>query len=265
MEINCKNNWNKVTEVIESNLNIESKNILIQSGHFSLLFNKKGKLIPAILEEIDDEKLKEFIADSNYMNDFPTRTFNTGVEFAYKLKLKSKNIKFSFIVNDWQWVNKGLYNFYTNRFNFYKDNSLPKSYENLLKKFHFDTSDVIKVNHYVENNIFYSEHKLRKQGKKTMSECSPESCAIEYLPFLEDTLIDSDTLISFIPMSCKTPVLYAAIRFVKEKTSKIDLFHIFYNPMNKELELSFLNRANLNIEYENEVNDNHIRMGLMSK
>lgn len=265
MEIKCNKNWGKINDIINSNLNIKSKNILIQSGHFSVLFNRYGELIPAIIEEVDDEELKEFITCSNYMNDFPTRTFEKGVEVASDLRKKSVNVKFSFIVNDWQWVNKGLYNFPTNRINYYKKQTLPEYYVRLLQRFQFGLSDIIRADQYVKKSIFYSEHKLRKKGKKTISDCSPESCTIEYLPFLLDSLKDFDTLISFIPMSCKIPVLYSTIRFIKEQSSNINLFHIFYNPSNKELEMSFLNNSNISLEYEKEIKDSYIKMGLMSK
>jgi len=257
--------WNKLIERIISNFEESSKNILIQSGHFSILFNQKGILIPAIKEEISDDKLKKFVIDSNYMNDFPLVTFRNGVRLASILKSKGKNVKFAFIVNDWQWINKGLYSSKTDRFKFFKKHSLPKIYNDLFKENTFNQSDIIRANHFVDNGIYFSEHKLRKVGKKKISNCSPNSCAIEYLPFLHRTLNDFDTLISFIPMSCKIPVLYSAINFIKNQTEKVDLFHVFYDPLTKEIELSFLNKDNLNHVSVEEINKQFMKMELMSK
>lgn len=245
MDMNYEEKWCKIRELIKLSLSDNSKNILIQSGHFSLLFNSQGELIPAVLEEINDEKLRDFVAGSSYMSDFPEKTFCKGVEIAAELKRKSKNVKFSFIVNDWQWINKGPYDFQVNRFEYYRKKSLPKFYNKLLQQYNFNFSDIVKVAYGSEYTIFYSENKLRKQGRKVTSNCSHELCAAEYLPFLKDSLEGFDTLISFIPMLCKKPVLSAASRFIKEQSFNVDLFHIFYSPVSKEFELSLLNKVKI--------------------
>lgn len=259
------NDWNLLINSILSHFDQDSKNVLIQSGHFSILFNQNGILIPAIKEEIFDEKLKRFVTDSNYMNDFPFVTFKNGIRLASELKSKDKNVKFAFIVNDWQWINKGLYLSKTDRFKFFRKHTLPKIYNRLLKEYKFNNSDIIRANHFVDKGIYFSEHKLRKVGKKKISNCSPNSCAIEYQPFLNCTLINFDTLVSFIPMSCKIPVLYSACNFINNQTRKIDLFHVFYDPITKEIELSFLNKNNLNNSTTEKINEQFKIMELMSK
>ncbi len=261
MKIDCHKNWSKAIKLIEANLDRKSKNILIQSGHFALLFDKSGNLIPAIYEDVDDIRLKEFVLDSNYMSDFPLRTFNQAIELA--ANLKSFNVKFSFIVNDWQWIKKGLYSFDSPSSDFYQNNELPKSYSELLKEHFFTENDIIKVNHSVKNGIYYSENKLRKQGKK-YNQCSPETCATEYFPFLSDSLIEFDTLISFIPMSCKTPVLFATVQFLKQYHQAIDIFHIFYNPVDKKLELYLLNNKEELAGQLEEIELDYFKMTLMS-
>ena len=114
------NDWSEIKNKILKSINPKSQNILVQAGHFSILFNKNGDLVPAIANEINDNELIDFIESSNYMSDFPLKTFKTGIEIASDLRETSKKIKFTFIVNDWQWLNKGLYNFKTNRLQFYK-------------------------------------------------------------------------------------------------------------------------------------------------
>jgi hypothetical protein len=199
------------------------------------------------------------------MNDFPTKTFSKGVEIASYLRNESKNVMFAFIVNDWQWVNKGLFNFPTKRNSYYEKQTLPSCFIKLLQMYKFGFLNILRTDHYVSNSIFFSEHKLRKQGKKVTSDCSPESCAIEYLPFLLDSMKCFETLISFIPMTCKIPVLYATIKFIKERDSNINLFHIFYDPTKQLTEMTFLNSTNLTIEYENNINESFMKMELMSK
>jgi hypothetical protein len=257
-------NWNTVIDRITSAINKDSRRILIQSGHFSILFDEKGKLIPAIQEEITDIRLKEFVQSSNYMSDFPFTTFKQGMYLASILK-KSKEVQFVFIVNDWQWINKGLYTSRVNRHEFFKSTSLPESYRDIFEKYSFETKDIIKANHFAENGIYFSEHKLKKSNKRKASNCSPASCVVEYIPFLNEILSPFDGFISFIPMSCKIPVLYSTIDFIKSQNRRIDIFHIFYEPLDKKTELSFLNKDNITQEYVETINDKLQIMNLLSQ
>ena len=104
-------------------------NIVIQAGHFALVFDRIiGELVPAIEEGVEDEKVKKVVAQHPYMGKFPLITWETA------LKLISSNpdkqINLSIIVNDWQWVPKapdGLLN--DLRSNFYKKHTqLPKEF-----------------------------------------------------------------------------------------------------------------------------------------
>jgi len=78
--------WSSIIEEVLSNIDFNTKNVLIQAGHFSILFNKKGDLIPAIQEEIQDTDLKNFVSESNYMNDFSTYNFQKWIIFGYCYK-----------------------------------------------------------------------------------------------------------------------------------------------------------------------------------
>jgi len=107
---------------------------------------------------------------------------------------------------------------------------------------------------------------LQKAEKKAkLNFCSPYCCSAEYILFLKMSIVEEDTLISFIPMSCKVPVLYATINYIKSQNQSIDMLHIFYNPHTKQIETSFLNKANLSESIENEVNEKYKQMELMSK
>jgi len=259
-------NWDlAIEDVLLKTIN-SSNEILIQLGHFSLLYNQFGELIPAIKEEIADEGLKKFVDDSNYMNDFPVKTFDAGIIIASKLRDNRKKIKFSFIVNDWQWINKGIYSFPTDKRAFYEKQQLPLLFEKSLKEKSFSEKDILRINHYVKDGIYFSEHKLQKNGKKEFLKiCSPASCSIEYLPFLKIGLQEMDTLISFIPMSCKIPVLHSTINYIKSQKRNVDILHVFYDPQTKNIEGSFLNKANMNENIENEINDKYKKMELMSE
>lgn len=262
----CKN-WDlAIEEVLLKTIKV-SDNVLMQAGHFSLLHNQFGELVPAIIEEItDDDKLKQFVSDSDYMNDFPLQTFTRGIAIASTLKGNGKKINFSFIVNDWQWINKGLYSFQNKRLTFYKKQQLPLLYETLLKENSFSDNDILKTNHYVKDSIYFSEHKLQKAEKKeTINFCSPFSCSVEYFPFLKMCSDKVDTLISFIPMLCKIPVLYSTINCIRSLNHDVNMFHIFYEPQTKKIEISFLNKANLNENIENEINNKYRIMEMLSE
>lgn len=258
--------WPQIITEVLGNIDYSTKNVLIQAGHFSLLFDEKGSLIPAIKEEIEDIQLKQFIEDSNYMGDFPLATFKSSMPMASACKQAGMNVKFVFIVNDWQWINKGLYNNSPiDRRSFFSKASLPKTYEELLSANSFSLANVITANHFAKEGIYFSEHKLRKIGKKKISVCSPMSCAVEYLPFLYTVLNDYDTLISFIPFSCKIPVLYSAIEYIQSRERNVDIFHIFYNPLTKEKELVFMNKNNLDADYIADIDKQFHIMELLSK
>lgn len=257
--------WQQVITEVLCNIDKSAKNVLIQAGHFSLLFNENGELTPAIKEEIKEPKLKQFVEESDYMGDFPFVTFESSMPLALSCKQAGMNVKFAFIVNDWQWIKKGRYNFPTNRKSFFSKTSLPQAYMKLLTANSFTVKNIIAANHFSENGIYFSEHKLRKIGKKKETNCSPMSCVVEYLPFLHNVLDKYDILISFIPFSCKIPVLYSAIKYIQSREQRVDLFHVFYNPLTKEKELSFMNKDNLRHDYiENIAKQFHI-MELFSK
>lgn len=258
------NDWDAVIDKIVLQINRDSRKILIQAGHFSVLFNEQGKLIPAIPEEITDLRLKEFVQNSNYMSDFPLTTFGQGMYLASILK-KSREVKFAFIVNDWQWVNKSLYLSKINRREFFKSGSLPQTYQHIFEEYSFETKDIIRANHFAENGIYFSEHKLRKSNRKKISNCSPNSCAVEYIPFLHEMLNGFDGFVSFIPAACKIPVLYSVVDFIKSQNRKIDIFHIFYDPSNGKIELSFLDQNNITREYVDMINSKFQIMELLSK
>jgi len=252
------NNWELAVEDILLKIVNTSNEVLLQIGHFSLLYNQFGELIPAIKEEIADEELRKFVSDSNYMNDFPLKTFTEGITIASKLRDKRKKITFSFIVNDWQWIHKGLYAFPTDRRAFYKKKQLPLLFEKLLDENSFSKNDILRTNHYVKDGIYFSEQKLRKTEKKeTIKICSPTSCTIEYSPFLKICLEKIDTFISFIPMSCQIPILYSTINYIKTENSDVNILHIFYDPQTKNIESSFINKKNLTESLENEVNERY--------
>lgn len=238
--------------------------VLIQSGHFPILFNDNGLLVPAIKEDIDDALLRKFIEDTPYIGDFPMTSFEIGISVANKIRVNGNEISFAFIVNDWQWLNKGFYyDFIADREEFYQETILPLSYKRLFEKNNFSTSNILKSNHYQKNNIFWSEYKLRKEGKKTIKNCSPSSCAMEYIPFLDQTKDSYDTLISFIPISCKTPIMYSSINFLE--THNKHLIHIFYNTDKKNYELSNLEYGDISDTVRNTILSEYEKMELMSK
>jgi hypothetical protein len=143
--------------------------------------------------------------------------------------------------------------------------NLPETFTKLLTKNSFSIKNVVLANHFSKDGIFFSEHKLRKIGKKKIKVCSPKSCVLEYIPFLQNTLNDNDTIISFIPFSCKIPILYSALQYIESQNRRVDLFHIFYDPVTKKKEISFLNKHILTQEYIEQVEQDFRKMDLLSK
>lgn len=260
-----KNSFKQYEKVIIKELLNTKDKVVIQLGHFSLIANNKGELIPAIIENITDTHLREFVNDSEYMGDFPSRTFNSGLNIANKLRLKKIKFKFSIIVNDWQWINKGIYDNKKTRTEYYLKKDLPSHYLNLLNNNNYNLNDFICTDDYTQNNPFNSELKLRKKGKKNESLCSPTTCATEYYPYLNRVLEQNDTLISYIPLSCKIPILFSSKKFLSESIIEKKIIHIFYNPLDESFELSILTKGNLTNENGKKIDLDFMKSVLMSK
>lgn len=250
-------------KIIKELLNAKGK-VVIQLGHFSLIANSKGELIPAIVENITDIELRKFVNDSEYMGDFPSRTFNSGLSIANELKLKKIDFKFSMIVNDWQWTNKGIYESKEDRSNYYSKTGFPEYYLNLLESNDFNLTNFICSNDYIEKNLFNSELKLRKKGKKKTSLCSPTTCATEYYPYLKRVLDTNNILISYIPLSCKIPILFSSKEFLSESTKEKKIIHIFYNPLGKSIELSILTKNTIKNGVGKKIDLDFMKSELMS-
>jgi len=237
---------NKIINKILSELDEESLKVTFQIGHYSLISDSKGTLIPAIVEEIFDPKLIDFVSNNEYIGDFPTTSLNLGLEIIKKITTKYSTINIAFIVNDWQWLSKGVFSNSEKSSDYFKRNSLPQSYYKRLFQENISINQLLKFN----NSILFSELNLRKLCKNDSLFISKTSCALEYLPFLDETLSKNSILVSIIPMTCKISILYASIKYLREITEKRKLIHVFYNPINKEKELSILTNDNLNTETE---------------
>ena len=212
--------------------------IVIQAGHFALVFDEnQNKLIPGIYQDIKDKQLKENVKSHPYMGEFPLTTFKFGTKLANYAKENNKNINFAFIVNDWQFTPKakpGKENKFRNEF--YMNNKLPCSYEYIFKTEKLNESLIIpmtNLNNILNNKLYFEEHKLRNLYSRKYSKfcnLNDHSCAQEYLPFL-DQLIKKKVrlIISFIPKTCKMPIIAGSKETKIKLKSNIKIINIFLN------------------------------------
>ncbi|MCB1160450.1 MAG: hypothetical protein KDK45_23315 [Leptospiraceae bacterium] len=211
------------------------KPVLIQAGHFSLVSDKEGTLVPTIKQETQDLSLQDFFDSEKYISDFPEKTILSGVDMALNLEKIGVDYRFCFIVNDWQWVNKGPYEAREDRGDFYKKNVFPNFYKEVFKENGVSQDKIINT----DKGVYFSELDLRKRRDRGIDFPNPMTSAEEYLPFLEDILEDFNTLISYVPSTCKAPVIFATQKFLEKRSGK-KILHIFYNPQDKSLEFLVL-------------------------
>lgn len=221
--------WNSVSHSVIKLINASHKKILIQLGHFPLICTNDEEIIPAIIEEINDNNIINFVKNNEYIGDFSSKTFISGVKIASMLRSYGFEIYFSFIVNDWQWIKKGPYIIENPKIDkFYIVNKLPLSFANTLRMYGFSFDNIMTSCNYIRHSLYFSEAMLRKEGKKFYSKYLESPCAIEYLSFLKCIRNDFDCIISFVPSTCEAPILLAANEYVNRIYRKMDMVHVFY-------------------------------------
>ncbi|MBD2703209.1 hypothetical protein IC229_21370 [Spirosoma sp. BT702] len=230
------NSENEITHILNDRIKQTNGNIIIQAGHFALVFDKDlNKLIPAIPDDISSTEVKKKVSEHPYMGAFPVNTWELALKIA--LDNPDKNIKTSIIVNDWQWVPKsgdGAKNIL--RENFYKnDSNLPNSFRKLLAKYSLSDDILLPLTTDKDSLIFFGEQKMRNRARSEFSKLVESntaiSCSIGYLPFLnyvDKTAVD--LLISFIPKSCKEPINFSTEYYLENYSqNRIKIINVFFN------------------------------------
>ncbi|NQV00180.1 MAG: hypothetical protein HQ538_05560 [Parcubacteria group bacterium] len=209
--------------------------VTIQAGHFALIEEDK-KLVPAVLEDINNKGKKEAIKSHPYMGNFPLKTWQLGVSLAQYAISKSKKVRLVILVNDWQWVPKvGFGEKNRIRNEFYKSPQLPVSFEKELNENGLNSDIILPLKNKdgkINNKYFFSEQKLRNQFKNHYSAaCDLENqCAREYIPLILQLQEEKTKLvISFIPKTCMNPINIGSRKSKKDYDVDFKIINIFAN------------------------------------
>lgn len=225
-------------EKIETILKETTGPVAIMAGHFALVADsKKQALIPAIHQDIEDEKLAEHVKTHPYMGDFPTETWQAGVEVLNNLLKENRETKLSILANDWQWVptvESGLEN--ELRQKFFQEGQLTKSFNHSLTNKGLEAQKIMvpfKSNDGKKliNNYFFSENGLRQRYKnyfKGTCNLDGNKCAQEFVPFL--SLLAKEgfgTVVSFVPRTCYGAIEEGSQSALEEVKLPLKLINIY--------------------------------------
>jgi len=208
---------------------------VIQAGHFALIPDNDA-LIPAIFQDVKNNKLKHDIKSHIYMGSFPLNTWKAGLVLASYCRKNNKKSKLVILVNDWQWVPKANFGGENKlREIFYQSSQLPRSYKKELDKNDISEKNIIPFknkNGKINNNLFFSEQKLRNQfGNYYSPQCSLDnSCAQEYIPLLLQLSKEKVKLfISFIPRTCMLPINGGSTKAKESYDLDMKIINVFAN------------------------------------
>jgi hypothetical protein len=225
----------KRTDILMNGFIAGSKNPVILGGHFALANDPKNRraVIPAIFQEVQDEKVAEAMKHDPYMSYFPLETFQASLEL---LKWNS-SAKLLLLVNDWQQVQDTDMPKAELRktFYFYNKEKLPVSFHEMAKLKKMNIEQKIfrpeKENTYY-NSMYWSESILRNKFKSAKyKSCSlKNACAQEFTPLLDFCEASGiDKMVAMIPATCAYPILEAVSEFKNIRDGKMDVMTVFFN------------------------------------
>jgi hypothetical protein len=197
------------------------KAVVIQAGHFPLIFNPKSKKL--------EEGVKKWVA-------FTPLTFSWGCQLAAFARSIGKKPKIWIICDDHTYQpeyeafrqKNALPLWNSERTRFFKskslrDSSLPATFEKIFKKYRL--SSTISERHNQQKTgrkscVYFSEKVLRKKRNNNPA----AACTDEYVTLL-DTYFDkkSEFLVSFVPLRCMHSIDDALLLFERDISSS----HIF--------------------------------------
>jgi len=220
----------QLIQLAEKNLkNSTSKTIKIFAGHIPLLYNT----------ETDGEVNVKL--DDYRWGLFSTYTFKLGCKLLrYSLDIGKKG-KLILLVDDnielprIQLPNGTIKRKDENKFRkprkrLMKSSELPESYEKILAKYQLSQNDLVNQNRDNTNTVLISEKILKEEGEKKFG-LSHNECSLAYKSLLLNTKyfnIDSDFLVSFMPLQCK-----GNICDVLGESLKVNSNHFFFPDINE--------------------------------
>jgi hypothetical protein len=193
---------------------------LIQCGHFALVPNISGDLVPAIHQDIIEPKLNRFVKNNYYMGNFPIESLRDGIEIALQ---SSEPVKFLFLVNDWQFTNLK----WAGTKSYFQSATIPST---LLAELHNNgLDDKIYSNNFMGFDcLLLSENYLRKSFSKINNKewDLNNSCAKEFFSLLFYlSNVNIRKFISLNPLPCKSAISYAT-DFFDDKFGSMDIINI---------------------------------------
>ena len=149
--------------------------IAVMAGHFSLVHHRQtGKLVPGVIDDIEDEATRNFVAQHHYMGSFPLETWNAGIEIVKRLRSAGRDAKLLVLVNDWQHVDSapsGQRN--ADRDAFFANPILPPALRLELAANGLNDSDLVTDVRDGKPCIFWCESRLRSRYHRHMKLSSP--------------------------------------------------------------------------------------------
>lgn len=202
--------------------------VVVMAGHFSLVHHMtEHRLVPGIVEDINDQKTREFVAQHHYMGSFPTETWEAGIQVVLRLQALGRDARLLLLVNDWQYVNaatSGLRN--SDRDAFFADAKTPLALQRKLE----EHTALLSEERDGKPCVFWSESRLRARYGRHLRHRVPveSSCAQEWVPLL----VKLEELgfwgfAAFVPASCRTPVSGGTERAIEHLDLQIRLVNIF--------------------------------------
>lgn len=199
-----------IEALVSSLLEIDGP-IVVMAGHFALVHDRSGSLVPGIPEEIEDEELRRFVSSHHYMGRFPSKTWNAGVEIVRQLRAVGRDAKLLILINDWQHVRPALDGQRNEaRDSFFAKAEIPNSFRRALLEAGLSDSVLLADARDGKECVFWSESKLRGWYNRHLRSrvVIVSECAQEWVPLLvklED--LECAAFAAFVPGSCRAPVV----------------------------------------------------------
>lgn len=186
--------------------------IAIMAGHFSLVHHRKtGMLVPGIVEDIDDEETRSFVALHHYMGNFPVETWRVGIEIVRRLCAAGRDAKLLILVNDWQHVNPAPNGQRSLERDAYFANSvMPPVLRQLLADASFGDNALVPDVRDGKPCIFWCESRLRARYNRHLRVRVPidSPCAQEWVPMLARLEeLGFGGFAAFVPSVCHIPIV----------------------------------------------------------
>lgn len=227
-------NKQNLLDHLTQQMNDSRKSIACIAGHFALITLENGETVPAIHQDVTDEKAIARMKREMYMAELPLETFDMGLRLSQQARVP---FGITLLVNDHQYINKndpGSNEANPFRESFYENFLLPESYSAKLDAFGncdgvflLNTDDKLT---YHKNRWYFSESKLRNRyhGRKEYQACNLSGeCARELAPYFDHVSKYAQMLIILAPGTCMNPINEATRYVVNNPELDLEIHSVF--------------------------------------